>query len=88
MSTLEITYHYFLQSLFGIVNPFKETLIKTKCEVHEFINLQALKIVSNDGYTVAHRLFSDFILDLNKGSVWADQDFKSSNHFYNPYKKQ
>jgi len=88
MSTLEITYNYFLQSLFGIASPFKRTLIQAKCEVHKFINLQALKIVDNDGYTAAHKLLSTFILDLNKGAVWADQDFKSSNHFYNPYKNK
>ncbi|APU60979.1 zinc dependent phospholipase C family protein [Clostridium botulinum] len=26
-----------------------------------------------------------YINDINAGVVWADQDLKSSNHFYNPY---
>ncbi len=25
---------------------------------------------------------------MNEGTVWVDQDFNSSNHFYNPYKKR
>ena len=32
--------------------------------------------------------FKSYIQDINEGAVWADQDFKSSNHFYNPYKKR
>lgn len=88
MSTLEISYHYFLQTLFGLVNPFKKSIIKTKCEVHKFINIQALNILKNDDYINAHTFFNTYIEDLNKGAVWADQDFKSSNHFYNPYQKK
>ncbi|MBC7959925.1 MAG: zinc dependent phospholipase C family protein, partial [Vallitaleaceae bacterium] len=29
-----------------------------------------------------------YIKEINKGSVWADQSFKSTNHFYNPKTKK
>jgi phospholipase C len=35
-----------------------------------------------------YNFFNYYISDINKGAVWADQDFKSTNHFYNPYKKK
>ncbi|ABR46776.1 phospholipase C zinc-binding protein [Alkaliphilus metalliredigens QYMF] len=84
----ETTYDYFLRTVFGIANPIKKSIIKTQCKVHKFINIQALKILRNDGYAEEYNFFSSYILDINKGAVWADQDFKSSNHFYNPYKKK
>lgn len=72
----------------GIVNPVKKSIIKTQCKVHKFINVQALKILRNDKYADEYNLFGSYILDINEGAVWADQDFKSTNHFYNPYKKK
>lgn len=84
----ESTYDYFLKAVFGIVNPVKKSIIKTKCEVHKFINIKALKILQNDQYLDEYHFFSSYIYDMNEGAVWADQDFKSSNHFFNPYKKK
>ncbi|KAB3529328.1 zinc dependent phospholipase C family protein [Alkaliphilus serpentinus] len=88
MEFFETTYDYFLKTVFGIANPIKKSIIKTQCKVHKFINIQALKIIRNDGYADEYNFFSSYILDINEGAVWADQDFKSSNHFYNPYKKK
>ena len=31
---------------------------------------------------------SSYINDINAGVVWADQDLKSSNHFYNPHREK
>jgi len=84
----ETVYDYFLDIGFSIINPIKKSVIKTDCKVHKFINVQALQILMSDKYTNEYNFFSSYILDINKGSVWADQDFKSSNHFYNPYKKK
>lgn len=67
-----------------MINPFKKKVIKTECEIHKFINFQALEILKNDKFIDAHCFFSDYIADLNKGVVWADQDLKSANHFYSP----
>ncbi|HSH34819.1 zinc dependent phospholipase C family protein [Schnuerera sp.] len=88
MDILETTYDYILKAVFGIANPVKKTIIKTQCKVHKAINIYALRILRNDNYLSEYNFFSSYILDINEGTVWADQDFKSSNHFYNPYKKK
>ena len=88
MSFFETTYGHILSTVLGIANPVKKRIIKTECEVHRIINIQALKILKNDGYAEEYVFFSSYISDIGQGAVWADQDFKSSNHFYNPYKKK
>jgi phospholipase C len=88
MSFFETTYGHILSTVLGIANPVKKRIIKTECKVHRIINIQALKILKNDGYAEEYVFFSSYISDIGQGAVWADQDFKSSNHFYNPYKKK
>lgn len=88
VGTIEIFYDHILRLIFGIANPIKKSIIKTQCKVHKSINIDALKILENDGYLKEYKFFSNYILYINKGTVWADQDFKSSNHFYNPYRKR
>ncbi|CCQ93108.1 Phospholipase C zinc-binding protein [[Clostridium] ultunense Esp] len=88
MDILETTYNYFLRTVFGIANPVKKSIIKTQCKVHKAINIYALKILKNDKYFKEYNFFNSYIQDINEGAVWTDQDFKSSNHFYNPYKKR
>lgn len=85
MSLLESTYGGFLRISFAMLNPLKRSVIKTQCQVHKFINLVALQILKNDGYIKEYSLFDEYINSINEGAVWADQDFKSSAHFYNPY---
>lgn len=85
---LENAYQNILKSAFLVLNPFKKIIIKTECQVHIHINDHALSILLNDQYREEYGFFAPFIDDINKGAVWADQDFKSSNHFYNPYKKK
>lgn len=84
INIIETTYSYVLKTVFGIANPIKKTIIKTECQVHKHININALKILKNDQYQDEHNFFNSFILDINEGAEWADQDFKSSNHFYHP----
>ena len=31
-----------------------------------------------------YKFFKDYLTKINEGLVWADQDFKSYHHFYNP----
>ncbi|MFU0800264.1 MAG: zinc dependent phospholipase C family protein [Xylanivirga thermophila] len=88
MDTIEATYDHLLRVVFGVANPVKKVIIKTQCKVHKFINLDALDILKNDGYSAEYNFFNRYISDIDDGTVWADQDFKSSNHFYNPYKKR
>ena len=88
ISIIETAYNYFLKTVFSIANPFKIVITKTECEVHKFINIYALKVLKNDKYLLEYNFFRSYILDINQGAVWADQNFKSSNHFYNPVKKR
>lgn len=74
--------------MFGVSNPIKKSILKTQCEVHRFINVQALQILWNDKYAEEYHFFLSCITDINRGAVWADQDFKSTHHFYNPYRKK
>lgn len=84
----ENVYHRVLKSTFWVLNPFKKIIVKTECQVHIHINDHALSILLNDKYLEEYAFFARYIDEINKGAVWADQDFKSSNHFYNPYKKK
>jgi len=84
LNFVESIYGSALNYTFAVLNPFKKMVIHTQCEVHKYINHQALEILENDYYINEYNFFNNFIGDINEGAVWADQDFKSSNHFYNP----
>ena len=88
MLTLERTYSFVYKNILKAVNPLKKRIIKTECIVHKAINNQSLYIVKNDGYDDVYSLLSNYIDDINDGAVWADQDLKSSNHFYSPKTKR
>lgn len=88
MGRLERTYHSFLNGTFKIINPIKKSIIKTHCDIHKSINFYALDLLNENGYKDEYNFFKQYILMINEGAVWADQDFKSSSHFYNPYKKR
>lgn len=84
MGAIERSYSYLYKKVVKAVNPLKKKVIKTECIVHKFINDQAVEILRNDGHNAVYNIVSKYIEDINEGAVWADQDFKSSNHFYNP----
>ncbi len=88
MLTLEGTYSFIYKNILKAVNPLKKRVIKTECIVHKAINNQSLIILKNDGYNDVYKLMSEYIDDINNGVVWADQDLKSSNHFYSPITKR
>jgi phospholipase C len=88
MKLVEKSYEYFLKLVFGATNPVKKSIIRTQCQVHKFINVQALQILRKDKREKEYNFFLSYIVEINKGAVWADQDFKSTHHFYNPYKKK
>ncbi len=88
MRILESTYGNFLQAAFTVLNPFKKAVIRTHCKVHKYINVQALEVLKNDGYHEEYNFFRNHIMPINDGTYWADQDFKSSGHFYNPHTKK
>lgn len=87
MSTkIEKTYAGMLKYMRFAVNPFKNAVIVTECKIHKYINFQALNILKNDGFNDASSFFNDFVIQLNEGVVWADQDLKSMGHFYSHLK--
>lgn len=88
MDFFESTYDSFLSTFFSLINSIKKSIINTHCKVHIFINYRALNILKNDKYLAEYNFYSNYIDIINEGAVWADQDFKSANHFYNPYKKR
>ncbi|MCH3963910.1 MAG: zinc dependent phospholipase C family protein [Clostridium sp.] len=79
---LEKTYGGAVKKLFFAVNPLKKKIMKTNCTVHKFIMIRSIEILKNDGYERQADYFRNNIVNLNLGVSWADQDFKSSNHFY------
>jgi phospholipase C len=79
---IELTYGKALQGLMFAVNPVKKAVLKTHCTVHKYINVHAIQILGNEGYSEQCEFYRTHIKSLNHGVTWADQDFKSSNHFY------
>ena len=88
MRAIEKSYSYLYKRVVKAVNPLKKKVITTECIVHKFINNQAIEILKNDGHDEIYHELSQYIDDINGGAVWADQDFKSSNHFFNPNTKK
>lgn len=78
----EKTYGTTIKGLMFAVNPLKKKILKTNCTVHKFINIQALEILKNEGYEKQYQFYKNYIKNINDGVTWADQDFKSTNHFY------
>lgn len=87
-SKFERTYGKLFKYALSAVNPFKKIIFQAECNIHKFINRRAIEILKNDGFQDAYSFFSDHIVELNSGVVWADQDFKSINHFYSASKKR
>lgn len=85
MKVLEKSYILLFRNFKRAINPVKKRIMKTECMVHKFINNQSIQILKNDGHFKAYSLLSAYINSINEGVVWADQDLKSSNHFYNPH---
>lgn len=84
MRAVERSYSFIYRNIIKAVIPVKKRIIKAECIIHKFINNQSIIILKNDGHIDAYNLMSLYINDINEGVVWADQDLKSSNHFYNP----
>ncbi len=88
MKSIEIYYGKAFRSVLKAINPFKKVIIKTEAKVHQFINNYALNLLKENDYYLEFNQYEKYIDTINKGTVWADQDFKSINHFYNPTKKK
>lgn len=85
---IEYIYGSTIKYAFKAVNPIKKKIMKTPCIVHKFINRKALDILRKENEIEAYRFFYRYIDELNQGVVWADQDFKSINHFFHHKKEK
>ncbi|MTI46892.1 zinc dependent phospholipase C family protein [Sporosalibacterium faouarense] len=88
MAFFERYYGKVFKSLLWAINPLKKQVIETECQVHRFINYKSIKLLKKFDFDKEFELFNYYLEELNKGVVWADQDFKSINHFYSPSKKR
>lgn len=88
MDRIETIYNRVLSGVFTLANPIKKSVKRTECKVHICINYYALDAIINEKLLSQYNLFNAYIDNINEGAVWADQDFRSSNHFYNPFKKR
>lgn len=88
MNSVEKMCGRLISKTFKVINPIKKKIINTDCEVHLFIQDSALDILNDNGHYEEVEFYNSFKPYINKGLIWADQDFKSYFHFYNPrYKK-
>lgn len=83
---VEKAYGKLLKCMYVAANPIKKAVVNTHCNIHKYINFLSLEILKNDNFQDAFEFFSDYLPELNEGTVWADQDFKSTGHFYCPLK--
>lgn len=83
MGRVELTYGRAVKKLMCITNPIKKMLMKTHCITHKFINNNSIQILNNESLYNISIFIKKYINFINDGVVWADQDYKSSNHFYN-----
>lgn len=81
MRRIEKHYGKTVRVFMNIANPVKKRIIKTNCYVHKYINERAVDILEEENHE-AFEFFQHYIGWLNFGVYWADQDFKSSNHFF------
>lgn len=88
MDKIETIYNRVLSGIFTVTNPIKKSVKRTECKVHICINYYALDVIIDEKLLSKYNFFNAYIDNINEGAVWADQDFRSSNHFYNPFKKR
>lgn len=83
MGRVELTYGRAIKKIMFIINPIKKLLLKTHCVTHKFINRNVVNILNNESLYDVSIFMKKYMDCINDGAVWADVDYKSSNHFYN-----
>lgn len=72
-----------LQLLLSAAVPFQR-LLDQASPTHGFINRQAAAIFGADGHGRAAALLSRHLSEFNRGSDWADGDWRNVGHMYDP----
>lgn len=79
---IEFVFGKTAKTILFTVNPIKKLVISTKCMAHKYINNTSIELLKDEKYMHEYNFFCKYKAELNSGVTWADQDFKSSNHFY------
>ena len=69
--------------LLTAVSPIQPFIAKTGC-THEFLNIQALSILQNDGCAKCAGFLRHYLGEINKGVYWADSGWKNVSHYFKP----
>lgn len=85
---IETFYGNITKLLFELLNPIKKIFIHTECQVHLFNNIQTLRLLKKYNFLKEYDFMKKYLKYIQQGSVWADQNFKSTSHFYNPKNKK
>jgi len=72
-----------LQVLLSAAVPFQKLIDQTS-PTHQFINSQALMILSADGRVNEARWLHQFLSEFNSGCDWADSGWMNIGHMYDP----
>lgn len=81
-------YSGLIRSVLKGINPIKKRIVSTPCLVHVMINNGAVSELEDMGYHEEFSWFCKHREKMNEGVIWADQDFKSINHFFHHSKKR
>jgi len=81
-------YSGMINSVLRGINPLKKRIVDTPCLVHIMINNGSIEELKVLGYHKEFSWFNEYKQYLNSGVVWADQDFKSINHFFHHKKRR
>lgn len=81
---LENAFGRVIKQTFKIASPIKKQIINSNCEVHLYIQSNAIDILKEYGYEDEAYFFEKYKQYIDRGLIWADEDFKSYYHFYNP----
>lgn len=79
---IEKNYNKAMRGVIKVVNPIKNRVKRTECIVHQYINVEAVKLLDSSKMTEEFFFYKDYLSDLNRGVKWADADLKCTNHFY------
>lgn len=76
------------KAILKVVSPIQRVLDLNPAETHVFLNTQGVKILYNDGYKKISNYMNNYIVEINKGVVWADQGWKNFAHYLDPYQNK
>ena len=59
---VEVGYGKTMAIVMNVANPVKKKVIKTTCVIHKLINIKALELIKELGYSKEYMFFSKYIM--------------------------